>query len=266
MIRRFRQVTNGLYRGSAPNPKDVLLLKEKLGINKIVSLDQATGDKIDRTCKLLNIEHIKDYINGDRKTLYHVLSQNLKHLLIDGGPTFFHCHEGKDRTGLICALFKCKYMGMNPDKAIEEAKSLGFGIGVDPKIVHLYERIIRSCKPSMDKDLNHADIVGNEREYVGDNRDSFLDEANRGSFAPYLNHTRQNPIDAVYNFVDDQSPTRQNYQQTWEEPKDRLQQGDAIKQHTDDTSENVPQVGIFDNDAGVRGFGPTEPVGGFIYD
>jgi Tyrosine phosphatase family len=254
VIRRLRKVANGLFRGSAPNIKDLWYLKEILGIKKIVSLDQDTGDKIDRACKLLDITHVKDYITDDRKTLYHVLNQNLKHLLVDGGPTFVHCHEGKDRTGLICALFKCKYMGLHPDKAIEEAKSLGFGIGVNPKTVQLYEKIIKSCKPSTNQDINHADIVANERETIGDNRDSFLEEANRGSFAPYLDHTRQDPIDAVYNFIDDQSPTRQNYQQ------------DPVRQHNSDTSENVPQVGIFNNDAGARGFGATENYSGFFYD
>lgn len=261
MIRRLRKVTDGLFRGSAPSIKDMWYLKEILGIKKVVSLDQETGERIDRACKLLHIQHVKAYMNGDRKSLYHVLGQNLKHLLLDGGPTFVHCLHGKDRTGLICALFKCKYMGMKPGAAIEEAKSLGFGVGVNPQVVHLYEKLIRSCKPSTDKDINHADIVSNIRDYVGDNRDSFLDEANRGSFAPYLDHTRQNPIDAVYNYINDQSPTRENYQQTWAEPKDRLQE-DAINSHSD----SVPQVGTFDNDAGARGFGPTENYSGFFYD
>ncbi len=49
MIHRFRPVIPGvLYRGSAPTPKDVLELKEKLGIKKIVSLDQESGEKISR--------------------------------------------------------------------------------------------------------------------------------------------------------------------------------------------------------------------------
>jgi hypothetical protein len=260
MIHRLRKVTEGLYRGSAPNPCDVLHLKDRLDIKKIVSLDKETGDKIDRACKMLDIQHVKAYLNGDRTSLYDVLSQNLKKLLLDGGPTFVHCAEGKDRTGLIVALFKCKYMGMDPNATIEEAKSLGFGVGIDPKITHLYENIIKSCKPS--QDTNQADIVGNEREYIGDNRDTFLDEANRGSFAPYLDHTRQNPIDAVYNYINDQSPTRENYQQTWKEPKERLEE-DAINSHED---EAIPQVGVFNNDSGARGFGPTENYSGFFYD
>jgi len=261
MIHRLRKVADGLFRGSAPTPKDVLWLKEILGIKKIVSLDKEAGDKIDRACKMLGIDHVKAYIEGvDRKSLYNVLSQNLKHLLIDGGPTYFHCHEGKDRTGLLAALFKCKYMGMDPEAAITEAKSLGFGVGIPPEITHLYEKLIRACKPHKDPDVNNADIVGNEREYISDNRDTFLDESRQSSWAPYLDHTRQNPMDAVYVYINDQSPTRENYQQTWKEPKERLEE--AINSHED----TIPQVGTFNNDAGARGFGPTENYSGFFYD
>ncbi len=255
MIRRFRQVVpDVLYRGSAPSPKDVLEMKNKLGIKKIVSLDKDTGDKIDRTCKLLGIKHEKMYLDSTHKSLVHFLSHDLKKLFLEGGPTFVHCHEGKDRTGLACSLVKCKYMGVSPEKALEEAKSLGFGIGVQPKIMHLYEKLIRGCKPS--KDNNSADIVSNERTYVGDNRDSFLDEGHQGSFAPYEDVTKKWPSDAVYNYVTDQSPTRENYPDN----------GALEEVHDFNEKEVVPTVGVYDNDAGGRGFGPTENNGGFIYD
>lgn len=250
MIQRLRKITKDLYRGSAPTAQDVQQLKDKLGINKIVSLDRESGDKISRTCKLLGIDQIKLYIDHDRKSLINAVSKNLKKLLTDGGPTYLHCYHGKDRTGLISALFKCKYMNTDPEEAIEEAKSLGFGEGINPSVTELYEKLIRNCKP--EKDDNSADIVSNEREYVSDNRDSFLDEGHQGSFSPYLSVTRQNPMDALYNFIMDQPQTRENYP--------------GIKKHDSQEEDVVPMVGVFDNDAGGRGFGPTENAGGFIYD
>ncbi len=249
MIYRLREILPGLYRGSAPSPKDVLWLKQSLGINKIVSLDAGAGKRIDRACKLLGINHVKIYLGETPGSLIKLLEYNLKNLLLEGGPTFIHCHHGKDRTGLVVALLKCKYLGVSPEKALDEAKSLGFGIGMDPRVAHLYEKIILSCKPS--KDENSADIVSNERDYKGDNRDSFLDESRRGDFAPYLDHTRQNPADALYVYINDQSPTRQNYDQ-------------PIKEHEE--KEDIPQVGVYDNDAGARGFGPTENYPGYFYD
>lgn len=251
MINRFKTVLDHkIYRGSAPSPKDVLWLKKTLGIKKIISLDKETGDKIARTCKILNINHIIMPLDSTRQSLFNFFKHNLKKMLLDNGPTYIHCLHGKDRTGLIIALFKCKYMGVSPNNAIKEAKSLGFGIGVDPIIINLYEKLIRNCKQS--KDINNIDIVSNEREYKSDNRDSFLDEGHQGSFSPYLSKTRQNPIDAVYNYIDDQFPTRENY---------HIENIDIENKST-----NIPLIGLYNNNAGIRGAGPTEPVGGFIYD
>lgn len=249
MIQRFKKVTDGLYRGSAPSPKDVQELKEKYGIKKIVSLDKETGDRIDRACKLLGIQHEKVYLGSDRKSLLNLLQHDLKDLLLKGGPTFFHCLHGKDRTGLVAAMFKCQYMGVPAEEALKEAKSLGFGVGVSPKFVELYEKLIRSCKPSPDE--NDASIVDNQRDYKSDNRDSFLDEGHQGSFSPYLSKTRQYPYDSVYNEINNQSPTRQNHKE-------------PIKEHIEE--DIVPMVGVFNNDAGGRGFGPTENLTGFFYD
>ena len=261
MIVRFREVVPGkLYRGSAPTPDDVVSLHEKLGVRKIVSLDEKTGDRIERACRLLGIRHVKEYLYGDEKSLLHFLSQDPCQLFLNDGPTFVHCHEGKDRTGLAVALVRVKCEGMDPEAAIEQAKSLGFGLGIPPEITGFYEKIIRAApqeKDTNNSDNNHSDsIVANERQYIGDSRDSFLDEAHQGSFAPYLDHTRHSPMDAVYNFVNDQGSTRQNY------PDD----GEVLKSVHDFSERNVmPENGVYDNDAGVRGFGPVEPVGGFIY-
>lgn len=250
MIRRFLQVTPGLYRGSAPSPQDVLDLKDNYGVKKIVSLDEASGNRIDRSCKILNIKHIMLPIDGTKKSLLNFLRNNFKELLIDGGPTFVHCKYGKDRTGLAVALFKCKYMGISPQDAIKEAKKLGFGIGVDPHIIKLYENIIKSCKPN---DINDADIVSLQRENVTDTRSGLLDEGHRGSFAPYLDQTKHSPFDNVINDVNEQSPTRENYE--------------AYKNPIPGKSENeLPLVGQYNNGAGMYGAGPLFPAGGFISD
>lgn len=251
MIRRLRAVVPGkLYRGSAPSPKDVVELKDKLGIKKIVSLDKESGERISRTCKLLGINQVKVYIDHTRKSLLNFLHHDFKTLFLEDGPTFVHCHEGKDRTGLASALVKCKYLGEDPKRAVNEAKALGLGIGIPPEITHLYEKLIMSCKP--DKDTNSADIVSNEREYKGDNRDSFLDEGHQGSFSPYLDHTKQAPFDLVYPSTLDQSPTRQNYPDT------------SLFRHDSSKAVTLPNVGEYDNDAGQRGFGPVERMDGFF--
>jgi hypothetical protein len=252
MIQRLKKITDGLYRGSAPSPADIYWLKENLRINKIISLDKHCGQMIDRVCKKLNIAHIIIPLDHTRKSLLKLFKYDLKKLLLEDGPTYIHCFAGKDRTGFVSALFECKYMGKDPELAIKEAESMGFGLDLDPEyknMIEIYKKIIRRCKSS--KDENNADIVSNEREYISDNRSSFLDEGHQGSFAPYLSVTKQDPIDSVYNYINDQSPTRENYDYN-----------KSIKEHNND----VPQVGVFNNDAGGRGFGPTENYSGFFYD
>lgn len=253
MISNLHKVTDQLYRGGAPSPKDVQWLKENLDIKKIVSLDQEAGQRIDRACKLLNIKHIMLPLQIDRKSLLKLLQQDLNDLLMSDGPTFIHCHWGKDRTGLVVAMFKCKYMGMSPEAAIEEAKSYGFGVGVDKDVVDLYEKIIKSCKSS--KDENFADIVSKTRETKSDNRGGILDEAKPSSFAPYLDSTRTDSTDFVYNQINNQSPTRENYNDY-----------KSIKEHDKEGPNKIPSVGQYNNNAGVQGFGPALNPGGFIYD
>jgi len=249
MIYRFIKVVDGLYRGSAPSIKDVKVLKDKFNINKIISLDEESGEKISRACEILGIKQVKIYLDGTRKSLFKLLSKNLKNLLLDDGPTFVHCQAGKDRTGLLIALFKCKYLEEDPEQALEEAKKLGFGIGLDPKVVDLYTNLILNCKPTKE---DRDSIVSNTREYKSDTRSSFLDEANQGSFSPYLSETRQYPADGVYNFLNEQSPTRENYNQ--------------YKNVGIVEKDVIPQVGVYNSDAGGRSFGPVENAGGFFYD
>ncbi len=254
MIQRLVKITNGLYRGAAPSPHDVLWLRDKLGIKKIVSLDERSGNAINRTCYMLGIEHIITPLDETRGSLLKFLHNDLKKLLLKGRPTYLHCFAGKDRTGFVTAIFKCKYMGEDPEKAIKEAEALDFGKDLTPqflKMTEIYKKLIRKCKPEADSN-NAADIVSNEREYIEDGHSSYLDEGRPGSFAPYLDVTKSNPIDGVvYNEINDQEDTRENY-----------------KQHIklEDGSHDVPLVGVYNNDAGIHGAGPTEPLGGFIYD
>jgi hypothetical protein len=251
MIHRLRKVTEGLYRGSAPSPKDVLWLKDNLNIKKIISLDLNSGQKINRITKLLDISHIILPLNHTKSSLINFLHHDLKKLFLEDGPTYVHCFMGKDRTGFVVALLECRYLNKTPEFALHEARKLGFGIGLDPKITHLYEKIIKSCKH--ENDSNNADIVSNEREYKGDNKDSFLDEGHLGSFAPYLSQVRQYPYDNVYLQINDQSPTRENYKSK----PNKLEEEEG---------NNVPLVGLFNNDAGGQGFGPAINMTGFIYD
>ena len=243
-------IPNKLFRGGAPSLQDILWLKNNLDIKKIISLDQEVGNKISRICKLLGIKQIIIPLNEHRHSLLNLFQYNLKKLLLTNGPTFVHCYAGKDRTGFVIALFKCKYLNMDSEKALREAKSFGFGINIPDNyknIIKQYEKLIRLYNKK--NDVNNVDIVSNQREYISDNRSSFLDESHQGSFAPYLSVTRQYPYDYIYNEIDEQSPTRENYNRHISEI---------------DNKTEIPQVGNYNNSAGMFGAGPAFPSGGFL--
>lgn len=256
MIKRFIKVTNDLFRGSAPSIEDVKKLYDSFGIRKIVSLDADAGHKINRVCKLLGIEHIIIPIDMiHMEPIANLLNRNLYDLLIVGGPTFVHCLEGKDRTGMVIAMFKCEYMDWNCHDAIAEAKKLGFGLGLNQEVVNFYEKIVcMSCEEKHNHatikhiDNNSADIIENSRD---ESLTSF-DNADMKSFAPFLDPTRQYPQNQVYDYSYDQYPTRDNVEK---EPN--------IEEALSD-GENMPLVGLYDNDSGIKGVGPVDNGGGFV--
>lgn len=248
MVRRFVKINDNLYRGSQPSVKDVVNLHKIFNIKKIVSLDESAGERINRICKLLNIEHIVIPINRTKiEPLVKLLSYDLYNLLMENGPTFVHCIEGKDRTGMVIAMFKCKYMDWSFKEAIEEARSLGFGIGLDPSVTKTYEKVIcMFCKKNdhSNKDNNNANIIENMRD------DQIDREVNMPSFAPFMDSSRQYPHNHVYDYKYDVYPTRENRDMKID-PENKK-------------NNSIPLVGLYDNDAGIKGVGPVENGGGFV--
>jgi hypothetical protein len=244
------KVDDNFYRGGFPTVQDVQYLKDNFNINKIVSLDQESGAKINRICKLSNIKHIMLPLPVNLKTapLIKLFSNNLKELLTKEGPVFLHCHAGKDRTGMVSAIYRCKYQNWSCQDALKEAYSLGFGIDLNPQLVNLYKKlIVTSCKKKHDhlEDQNNADIVNNSRFDI---IDSPLGTKEQKTFAP-KDTTKVFPNDNLYNPSYEQYPTRQNL-----DMKINLEVG---------VENAIPGVGLYDSNSGIKGFGPVDNGGGF---
>ena len=256
MIQNFHKVSDGIFRGSAPSPKDVAMLKKKYGIKKIVSLDEETGSRISRACKLLGIKHVMLPITvGKKSTLVRFLSQDIPKLF-DDGPTYVHCHWGRDRTGLAVAIYRIEEDGWSCGKALKEAKRFGFGERLDPSVVAMYMKILQNvcgCKEKAAQDVNSAyDIVSNEREEPGIYGSS--DYESQLSFAPYADfRERAFPYSKIDEGFPAQYQSRQDYGL------------DDSPLNDDETINEIAQVGQYDvNTQGINGAGPSMIGGGFI--
>ena len=156
MPARFSEVVpNKLYRGGLPADWEIPELKDKFGIQQIISLDKKGGEKIDYICKKNGIIHKIIPINADnpRDPELEQIKVGVSNI-IDDKITYVHCHHGKDRTGLFIAKYRTEN-GYSCKEALDEAISFGFGIGEDESAVKKYINIIvLSCKEKH----KHVDI------------------------------------------------------------------------------------------------------------
>lgn len=254
MLNNLAFVASGLYRSGAPLPSDLPLLK-KLGIRKIVSLDKVAGQKISRATKLLDIRHIMLPIEiGNRKSLLKFLNQDLFELLQNDGPVLVHCAAGKDRTGLACALFRCRYQSWPASAAIKEAKSFGFGIGVDPAIIHLYIKLIQSNAKKHSSDVNDADIVGNEREEASNYDDYTSGNGGQLSWSPFEDYrVREFPLSPV--------DSSRDYDEGYDTRETR---GLSDASEDREYEEGMPQSGQYNSITSLIGAGPSMVGSGYV--
>lgn len=152
MIKNLRRVRPNLIRGGAPaSINDLNFLLDKAGVDKIISLDQRSGDLINPFCQKQNVDHtIIDLNVGNAQTLKNLFSHNIHALVEPQVPTFVHCRRGMDRTGFFVALVRLLLDDWDLVSALQEAKGFGFGMGMEPAMEQLYCRILRRVAPTKD--------------------------------------------------------------------------------------------------------------------
>jgi len=139
---RFSEVEpNVLYRGGAPEPWEVKILKDVYGIEQIISLDKRSGQKIHDACKKNGINHIVIGIEDGTDNSSHIIKELGAKKIIGDLCSYVHCYHGKDRTGLFVAKFRIEN-GWSFEDAMKEAESFGFGAGIKPETVKNYTNLI----------------------------------------------------------------------------------------------------------------------------
>jgi len=242
MIKTFKKVNENLYRGGAPNISDIFILK-KLGINKIISLDSQSADKIKECCKRNDIEQviIPLYLNDPTDFLDKVSDIVMEKLFNSDKKIFIHCKHGKDRTGFFIALYRTLIDNWDCKKAIKEAKLNGFGTGITFPIQEFLLALIRTTCNSHKQDINTAD------DAVSMSRDTeFMDNAYYG-LIPFIgegNYPRGHIAD-----VETTYPNRADYQSSGEltYPVSMV---------------NFPQVGVFEPGTALTNLTGPSLVGG----
>ena len=118
---------NVLYRSSSPLDPDlgrceyVMRAMENAGIRSAINLGdseaamtafEAYPDSFYSRCSVLNVEMGYDFTNAEfgEKVKACVLF-----LIENDGPYLIHCKEGKDRTGMLCAILEC-FVGASLDE------------------------------------------------------------------------------------------------------------------------------------------------------
>ncbi len=122
-LKNFAKVSDSLYRGQQPTAEGFRELK-KMGIKTVLSLRAFHSDR--SMLKGLGMHYKRMGIyTWDFKDDYVV---NFLKLVTNPEyqPVFIHCQHGADRTGTMCAIYRCAVEGWNMNDAIKEMHNFGF--------------------------------------------------------------------------------------------------------------------------------------------
>jgi len=155
-IPSFSQVTPGIYRGGRPSDDGMMMLKN-LGVKTDINLQ---GGDVDFTTPEIvafmrwwepgetaaNIDHEHGLADTLQMAFVPEPLNSLKPVTDDedaeierilsvmndptAQPVFIHCEHGKDRTGLLVALYEVRFLGKSIDEAhLEWVNSGHSGVG-----------------------------------------------------------------------------------------------------------------------------------------
>ena len=126
-IKRFAQVDSGLARGSKPDAYGVASLAGR-GFRTVVSLRHDDDERARVTQAGMRYVEIPMKIgalgapvptDAQVRTFLGAATDST------GRPVYVHCHHGRDRTGVMVAVYRVKVSGWTPEAAVKEAEDRG---------------------------------------------------------------------------------------------------------------------------------------------
>jgi protein tyrosine phosphatase (PTP) superfamily phosphohydrolase (DUF442 family) len=132
----FHKVDGNYYRGGQPDEDDYQSFA-LLGIKTVINLRNADTEDITKEKKFAGRYGIK-YVSIPMKASQPPTDEQIAYFfkLLDNPknlPVYVHCWQGKDRTGIMTALYRVRDYGWNFDQAYSEMKQRGYHSFIYPK-------------------------------------------------------------------------------------------------------------------------------------
>jgi len=121
-VPNFAAVSPDLMRGAQPTAEGFRALRER-GVRTIVSLRASHADE--EMMSGLGLRHYRLRTRQWRPETEDVVKAMKVILAPESQPVFVHCQAGKDRTGLVVAVYRVLVDGWTVDDAIAERRALG---------------------------------------------------------------------------------------------------------------------------------------------
>ena len=147
----FVQVDDGLYRGAQPSSDGVRQLA-RLGIKTIVSLRRPS--RVMKTERALAEELGIQWVNIPIFAWWRPSEAQIRQFLTivtdpQQRPVFVHCRFGRNRTGVMVAVYRITQQGWLPARAYTEGRRLGlFPLNLVTRDM-IFRRIPRTFAPTV---------------------------------------------------------------------------------------------------------------------
>jgi tyrosine-protein phosphatase SIW14 len=120
------RVAPGIYRGGAPNDEGLDTLR-RMGIRTVINLRHFHGSGEERGCRRRGLGYVRIALassdapaDRDVRHFLAVVTDPLRQ------PVYFHCLRGKDRTGVMCAVYRMAVLDWTLADALREMDGFGF--------------------------------------------------------------------------------------------------------------------------------------------
>lgn len=145
-IENFAKVADGVYRGAQPDAAGFKALKG-LGVKTIVNLRNKHDDTPEATPLGLAVVRIPMDAKVSIAPPTDAEAKAFLDAVLDPArrPVFVHCAKGKDRTGMMCAVYRIEVDHWTPEKAHEEMLEFGWHDEMYPEV----GRFVLGYKPHL---------------------------------------------------------------------------------------------------------------------